>query len=138
MANLNKIQLIGRLTRDPELKTFSGDGKVAVFGFAVNNRRKDKDGEWVDEPVFIDCDAFGKTAELIDEYLSKGSQAYLEGRLKLDQWKDKTSGDNRSKLKVVVENVQFLDSKKDGGKKKQQQEEEPAYVAPEKLRDLPF
>jgi single-strand DNA-binding protein len=114
MANLNKVMLIGRLTRDPEVRMFSNGGKVAAFGFAVNNRKKNQQtGQWEDEPCFLDCEAFnrgefGKTADLIEQYLHKGNQAYIEGHLKLDQWADKQTGDKRSKLKIVVDNVQFL------------------------------
>ena len=121
MANLNKVMLIGRLTRDPEVRMFPSGGKVASFGFAVNNRKKNQQtGQWEDEPVFLDCDAFnrgetGKTADLIEQYLKKGYQAYIEGHLKLDQWNDKTTGDKRSKIKIVVDNVQFLEPKRDGG-----------------------
>jgi single-strand DNA-binding protein len=120
MANLNKVMLIGRLTRDPEVRVFPSGGKVASFGFAVNNRRKNQQtGQWEDEPVFLDCDAynrgeFGKTADLIEQYLRKGYQAFIEGHLKLDQWNDKTTGDKRSKLKIVVDNVQFLEPRRDG------------------------
>jgi single-strand DNA-binding protein len=120
MANLNKVMLIGRLTRDPEMRTFANGGRVAKFGFAVNNFKKNpQTGERVEEPVFIDCDAFnrgdfGKLADLVERYLKKGSQAYLEGHLKLEQWDDKTSGQKRSKLSVVVETVQFLDRPPEG------------------------
>lgn len=117
MANLNKVMLIGRLTREPEVRMFNNGGKVASFGFAVNNRKKNQQtGQWEDEPVFIDCDAFnaigretGKTADLVEQYLHKGNQAYIEGHLKLDQWEDKNGGGKRSKLKVIVDNVQFLE-----------------------------
>ena len=120
MANLNKVMLIGRLTRDPEVRMFSNGGKVASFGFAVNNRKKNQQtGQWEDEPCFLDCEAFnrgefGKTADLIEQYLHKGNQAYIEGHLKLDQWTDKTTGDKRSKIKIVVDNVQFLEPRRDG------------------------
>jgi single-strand DNA-binding protein len=113
--------LIGRLTRDPECRMFSNGGKVANFGFAVNNRKKNQQtGQWEDEPVFLDCEAFnrgetGKTADLIEQYLRKGAQAYIEGHLKLDQWNDKTSGEKRTKIKIVVENVQFLEPRRDDG-----------------------
>ena len=121
MANLNKVMLIGRLTRDPEVRMFANGGKVATFGFAVNNRRKNQQtGQWEDEPVFIDVEAFnrgetGKTADLVEQYLHKGNQAFIEGHLKLDQWEDKNGGGKRSKLKVVVDNVQFLEPRTDGG-----------------------
>ena len=84
MANLNKVMLIGRLTRDPEIRTFSTGGKVAKFGFAVNNRKKDQaTGQWVDDPVYIDVEAFnrgefGKQADLVEQYLAKGRQILLE------------------------------------------------------------
>jgi single-strand DNA-binding protein len=121
MANLNKVMLIGRLTREPECRMFSNGGKVANFGFAVNNRKKNQQtGQWEDEPVFLDCEAFnrgetGKTADLIEQYLHKGYQAYIEGHLKLDQWNDKTTGEKRQRIKVVVDNVQFLEPKRDDG-----------------------
>lgn len=120
MANLNKVILIGRLTRDPEIRTFQNGGKVANFGFAVNNRKKNQQtGQWEDEPVFLDCAAFnrgeyGKTADLVEQYLHKGSQVYVEGRLQLEQWTDK-EGQKRSKLKVVVDVIQFLDPREEGG-----------------------
>ena len=85
MANLNKVMLIGRLTRDPEIRVFANGGKVASFGFAVNNRKKNPTtGQWEDEPVWLDCEAFnrgetGKTADLVEQYLRKGHQAYIEG-----------------------------------------------------------
>src|ERR671935_1466035 len=115
MANVNKVMLIGRLTRDPEMRTFSNGGKVAKFGFAVSNRKKNSQtGQWEDVPMFIDVEAynrgeFGKQADLVEQYLTKGRQVYLEGRLELDQWDDKTTGQKRSKHKLVVENMQFLD-----------------------------
>jgi single-strand DNA-binding protein len=119
MANLNKVMLIGRLTRDPEVRTFSNGGKVAKIGFAVNNRKKNQQtGQWEDDPVFLDIDAFNretgrKLADLVEQYLRKGHQAYIEGNLVLDQWTDK-DGQKRSKLKVVLQDVQFLEPKTDG------------------------
>jgi single-strand DNA-binding protein len=120
MANLNKVMLIGRLTRDPEVRTFSNGGKVAKIGFAVNNRKKDQaTGQWVDDPVYLDIDAFNretgrKLADLVEQYLKKGHQAYIEGNLVLDQWTDK-DGQKRSKLKIVLQDVQFLEPRQDGG-----------------------
>lgn len=120
MANLNKVMLIGRLTADPEIRTFSNGGKVAKIRFAVNNRRKNQQsGQWEDVPMYIDCEVYnrgenGRQADLAEQYLAKGRQVYFEGRLELDQWDDKATGQKRSKHKVVVENMQFLDSKQDG------------------------
>src|SRR5206468_3556937 len=120
MANLNKVMLIGRLTRDPEVRMFANGGKVAHFGFAVNTRRKNTStGQWEDDPVFLDVDAFnrgetGKQADLVEQYLKKGHQAYIEGHLQMDQWVDK-DGQKRSKLKIVLDNVQFLEPRSDSG-----------------------
>jgi single-strand DNA-binding protein len=117
MANVNKVILIGNLTRDPEVRTFSTGGKVAKFGFAVNNRKKNSQtGQWEDVPMFIDCEAYNrgdysKQADLVEQYLSKGRQVYLEGHLQLDQWDDKTTGQKRSKHKIVVDHIQFLGSR---------------------------
>ncbi len=120
MANLNKVMLIGRLTRDPEVRSFPSGGKVAEFGFAVNNRRKNpQSGDWEDEPVFMDCAAYnrgdyGKLADRVEEHLRKGAQIFIEGHLKLDQWTSQ-DGQKRSKLRVVVDNFQFLDPRGEGG-----------------------
>src|SRR5436305_8840492 len=122
MADVNKVILIGRLTRDPEMRTFANGGKVAAFGFAVGSRRKNpQTGQWEDgDTMFIDCEAFnrgefGKLADTIERFLRKGSQAYLEGRLRLDQWEDKNGGGKRSKHKMVVEVMQMLDTRQAGG-----------------------
>lgn len=119
MANLNKVLLIGRLTRDPETRTFPGGGKVSRFGFAVNNRGKNKTtGQWEDIPVWLDCEVFnrgeyGKKADLADKYLKKGRQIFIEGHLRLDSWTTQ-DGQKRSKLVVVVDDFQFLDGKGEG------------------------
>jgi single-strand DNA-binding protein len=120
MANFNKVILIGRLTRDPECRTFSTGGKVAKFGFAVTNRRKNSQtGQWEDEPMFIDCEAFnrgefGKLADTIETYCRKGNQICIEGRLRLDQWDDKNTGQKRQKHLIVVEAMQLLEPRPDG------------------------
>jgi single-strand DNA-binding protein len=120
MANLNRVILIGRLTRDPECRTFANGGKVAKFGFAVTNRRKNSQtGQWEDEPMFIDCEAYnrgetGTLANVIEQYCRKGSQICIEGKLHLDQWDDKQTGQKRSKHKLVVDQMQLLDPKQDG------------------------
>lgn len=121
MANLNKVMLIGRLTRDPESHMFPSGGKRSSFGFAVNNRRKNpQTGQWEDEPVFLEVEAYnrGETgrqqADLVEQYLRKGNQVFIEGHLKLDQWTTQ-DGQKRSRLKIVVDNLQFLESRQDGG-----------------------
>ena len=120
MANLNKVILIGRLTRDPETRSFPSGGMVTKFGFAVTNRRKNSQtGQWEDEPMFIDVEVynrgeFGKLADLVRDRCHKGSQIMIEGRLHLDQWDDKNTGQKRSKHKIVVDNVQLLDPRPAG------------------------
>jgi single-strand DNA-binding protein len=120
MANFNKVVLIGRLTRDPESRTFSNGGKVTKIGFAVTNRKKNSQtGNWEDEPMFIDCEAFnrgefGKTADLIADRCRKGTQILIEGRLHLDTWDDKNGGGKRSKHKIVIDTVQLLEPRADG------------------------
>ena len=119
MANLNKVMLIGRLTRDPETRTFANGGKVANFGFAVNNRKKNQTtGEWEPEPVFVDIKAFNREkgrqlADLVEQYLRKGHQVYLEGHLQLDQWTSQ-DGQKQSKLRIVLDDMQFLEPRADG------------------------
>jgi single-strand DNA-binding protein len=119
MANLNKVMLIGRLTRDPEVRTFANGGKVAKFGFAVNNRRKNMStNQWEDEPVFIDMEVFnrgeqGRQADLVEQSLRKGHQVFIEGHLRLDQWTGQ-DGQKRSRLLVRVDNFQFLQPRGEG------------------------
>ena len=108
MAYLNKVFLIGNLTRDPELRVTPKGTAVCQFGLAVTRQYKDESGATRDETAFIDIEAWGKQGELVSKYLQKGSLAFIEGRLRFDSWEDKQSGQKRNKLKVVLENVQFL------------------------------
>ena len=105
MADLNVVILVGRLTRDPELRYTPGGMAVTSFGLAVNNRRKVGD-EWKEEPCFVDVKVFGRMAETSSEYLSKGRQVAIEGRLSYSKWEK--DGQTRSKLEVTANNVQFL------------------------------
>jgi single-strand DNA-binding protein len=115
MGSYNKVLLMGNLTRDVEVRYTPSNQPVANIGLAVNRRYKTAEGEAREEVTFIDCEAWGKTAENISKFFSKGRPIFIEGRLKLDQWQDKTDGSNRSKLKVVVEGFEFVDSKAGGG-----------------------
>ncbi|SVD31348.1 uncharacterized protein METZ01_LOCUS384202 [marine metagenome] len=115
MPNYNKVILMGNLTRDPEVRYTSGGTAIAKLGLAVNRRWKNKEGQMQEETTFVDVDAFGRQAETIGQYLKKGRPVMVEGRLKLDQWDDKQTGQKRSKLGVVLENFQFLDSRGEGG-----------------------
>jgi single-strand DNA-binding protein len=115
MADLNKVMLIGRLTRDPALKYLPSQSAVCDFGFAVGRKFKLQSGEEREETTFLDCSLFGKSAEIFNQYMQKGKQCYLEGRLKLDSWDDKTTGQKRNKITVVVENFIFLGGPGQGG-----------------------
>jgi len=110
MANYNKVLLMGRLTRDIELRYTAQNQPVANIGIAVNRRWRSRDGEDREETAFIDCEAWGRTAEVMSQYLSKGRPVFVEGRLKLDQWQDK-EGKNQSRLRVVIESFEFIDSR---------------------------
>ena len=108
MAYLNRVFLIGNLTRDVEIRATPRGTSVAAFGVATNRRFKDETGGAREEICFVDTEAWGKTAELCAKYLRKGDPVFLEGHLRLDSWEDKQSGQKRHKLKVVIDNVQFL------------------------------
>jgi single-strand DNA-binding protein len=113
--------LIGRLTRDPDVRTFANGGKVVTFGFAVTNKKKNQStGQWEDDPMFIDVKVFTRgentrQADLVEQSLRKGHQVFLEGHLVFEQWDDKQSGQKRSKHVLVVDNFQFLEPRSDGG-----------------------
>jgi single-strand DNA-binding protein len=110
MANFNKVILAGNLTRDPELRYTPKGLAIAKIGLAINRSWKSETGEAKEEVTFVDIDAFGKQAETIGQYLKKGRPILVEGRLRLDQWDDKQTGQKRSRLGVVLEGFQFLDS----------------------------
>ncbi|GMU23134.1 MAG: hypothetical protein AMXMBFR13_32170 [Phycisphaerae bacterium] len=109
MASYNRVILAGNLTRDPELSYLPSNTAVCKFGLAVNRRYRDRDGNQKEEVCYVDLTAFGRTGEVINQYMSKGRQILVEGRLQYRQWQDK-EGKNRSKLDVVVESFTFLGS----------------------------
>ena len=110
MANFNKVILAGNLTRDPELRYTPKGTAIAKIGLAINRRWTNEAGEQKEDVTFVDVDAFGRQAETIGQYLKKGRPVLIEGRLKLDQWDDKQTGQKKSRLGVVLETFQFLDS----------------------------
>jgi len=110
MANFNKVILAGNLTRDPELRYTPGGKAICKFGLAVNRNWTSETGEKREEVTFVDIDAFGRQAEVIAQYMKKGRPFLVEGRLRLDQWDDKQTGQKRSRLGVVLEGFSFLDS----------------------------
>jgi single-strand DNA-binding protein len=117
MASFNKVILVGNLTRDPELRYTPKGTAIAKIGLAVNRQWTSEGGEKKEEVTFVDVDIFGRTAENVAQYMRKGRPILIEGRLKLDQWDDKQTGQKRSRLGVVAETVQFLGSPagNDGG-----------------------
>lgn len=110
MSNFNKVILAGNLTRDPELRYTPNGSAVGKIGLAINRTWRDQSGAKRTDTTFVDVDCFGKQAETISRYLRKGRPILIEGRLKLDSWEDKQSGQKRSRLGVVLEAFQFLDS----------------------------
>tara|TARA_R110002096_G_scaffold173781_2_gene348188 strand:- start:392993 stop:393400 length:408 start_codon:yes stop_codon:yes gene_type:complete len=110
MASFNKVMLMGNLTRDIEIRHTPSNTAIGNFGLAVNRKYKTQSGEQREEVAFIDCEAWGRTAEVMAQYLSRGRPVFIEGRLKFDQWEDKNGGGKRSKLSVVVDNFQFIDA----------------------------
>lgn len=124
MASFNKVILVGNLTRDPQARFTPGGTAVAEIGLAVNRSWMNKNTNQREEEVtFIDVTLWGRTAEVASEYLSKGRPVLIEGRLQLDQWDDKESGQKRSKLKVVGENMTMLGSGGNGGGQQGQQQQ---------------
>jgi single-strand DNA-binding protein len=132
MASFNRVLLLGNLTRDPQMKYLPNQTPVTEFGLACNRKFKAASGEMREEVTFVDCAAFGRTAEIINQYCTKGRPLFVEGRLKLDQWEDKNGGGKRSKLSVVVENVQLL-----GGRDGQGQGGPPGDSAPPQASSAP-
>ena len=116
MANYNKVLLMGNLTRDVEMRYTPSGMALARLGLAVNRKWRDqKTNEMREEVTFVDIDVWGKQAETANQYLAKGRQVFVEGRLKLDQWDDKTTGQKRSKLTVVAERINFIGGGGGGG-----------------------
>jgi single-strand DNA-binding protein len=121
-GSVNKVMLLGRLTRDPESRSFSNGGKVAFFGLAVDGARKknQESGKWENDPCFLDCKAFNpstdsgrKLADLVMNYLQKGQQVFIEGHLEMENWVDKDN-QRRSKVIVRIDNLTFVGNKNDG------------------------
>ncbi|MHC4262746.1 MAG: single-stranded DNA-binding protein [Planctomycetota bacterium] len=108
MASFNKVILMGNLTRDPETRFAQSGTAVVNFGLAVNERFQGQDGQWQERPTFVDVTMFGKRGEAFAKFHTKGKQAFIEGKLRLDTWEDKNGGGKRSKLYVVGDNWEFV------------------------------
>lgn len=131
---INTVLIGGHLTRDPQVRFLnagtSHSNAVANFAIAINRRFKGSDGQMKEEVTFVEVEAWGRTAELVGQYCTKGRAVFVEGRLKLDQWQDK-DGQNRQRLKVVADSVQFLDSKgREAAGVAKNEGDQPAPIAP--------
>ena len=142
MASFNRVILVGNLTRDPQVKYTPGGTPVAEIGLAVNRQWFDKQtNSRKEEVTFVDVTLWGRTAEVADEYCTKGGQVLIEGRLQTDSWEDKESGQKRTKLKVVCENLTMLGTR--GGSRDDQRPANTNYgeepqVPPVTDEDVPF
>lgn len=132
MANVNKVILIGNITRDPEIKYTAKGSAVTDVGLAINRNYTMESGEKREETTFVDIELWGRLAEIASEYAKKGRPVYIEGRLRMDSWEDKNTGQKRSRLKVVGENLQLLGSRSGGpgGGPEQRQDERPQPSQP--------
>ena len=115
MANLNKVLLLGNVTRDPEVRYTPKGSAVCDLGVAVNRNYTTDSGEKREEVTFVDVTLWGRTAEVASEYLKKGRPVFVEGRLQMDTWDDKQTGQKRTRLRVVAENMQLLGGRPPGG-----------------------
>lgn len=113
MSTVNKVMLLGNLTREPELRYTPKGTAVAELGMALNRVRSGDNGEKIEEVTYVDVTLWGRTAELAGQYLAKGRSVFIEGRLQMDSWDDKETGQKRTKLKIVGENMQFIGVKQD-------------------------
>ncbi len=134
--NINSVTIGGNLTRDPELKHTQGGKSVCNFGIAINRSWHDASGQKQERTTYVDCEAWGKTGELVADHLGKGEMIVVEGELKLDQWKDKDGG-NRSKLFVNVRQMHFVGSKREG-QNRREPETRGGAGPPINDRDIPF
>lgn len=129
---INRVNLSGNLTRDPELRTTQGGTAILAFGIAVNDRvRNRQTGEWEDYPNYVDVTVFGNRAEPLSRMLSKGQKVALEGRLRYSSWEDRQSGQKRSKLEVIVDEIEFMSQRQQGQQPAQPQyQQQPTYQQP--------
>jgi single-strand DNA-binding protein len=115
MPSLNKVFLMGNLTRDPELRVTPKGTSICQFALAINRKFKMESGESREEVIFVDVEAWGKQGETIAKFVTKGRPLFVEGRLRLDQWEDKNTKEKRSRMKVVLEQFEFLGDGRGGG-----------------------
>lgn len=114
MPNYNKVMLMGRLTRDPEVRYSANGTAITNIGLAVNRNWRNQDGQTQEEVTFVDVTAFGKRGEAVGQYLKKGRPIFIEGHLRMEQWDDKQTGQKRSKLAIIMDAFEFIDSRGEG------------------------
>jgi single-strand DNA-binding protein len=136
MANINRVVLVGNLTKDPELRHTPGGTPVCSLRIAVNSRRRDESGNWVDKPNYFDVSVFGNQAESCSQYLSKGRPVGIDGRLDWREW-DAQDGTKRQAVQIIAESVQFLGSRDSGGEFGGGNQFVPAGAASESTADFP-
>jgi len=139
MASFNKVILIGKLTRDPQIKYTTGGTAIAELGMAIGRKWFDKTtNQQKEETTFVDVTLFGKQAEVAGQYLAKGRPVMIEGRLQLDSWEDRETGHKRSKLRVVGENLVLMGGKRDEGPREERQSAQPPTPEPDSGDEMPF
>lgn len=142
--SINKVMITGNLTRDAELRTTPSGTSILNIGVAVNERRKSaQTGEWEDYPNFVDCTLFGRMAESLAQYLTKGTKVAIEGRLHYSSWEDRNSGQKRSKLDVTIDEIEFMSSGQrsqvdSGSYQRKQPVQQQMNTNPYEDEDIPF
>ena len=137
--SINKAIISGNLTRDPEVKSTAGGSCVMKFSVAVNDRYKNQQtGQWEDRPNFIDCTMFGARAESVSRFMSKGTKVAIEGKLRWSQWEKKDTGEKRSKVEVIVDEIEFMSSRNEGYQAERTKAHAPVQEASIYDEDIPF
>jgi single-strand DNA-binding protein len=137
-SNINRVFITGNLTRDPKLQNTPNGNQIFKFGVACNEVVKNNQtGEWTERPNFIDCTMFGKRAQAVAKYLTKGAKVAISGRLHYSAWDDKNTGQKRSKLDVTVTDIEFM-SRGNGGQTQPAQQAQPAPASAYESDDIPF
>jgi single-strand DNA-binding protein len=137
MPNLNKVMLMGNMTRDPEIRVTPKGTSICQFSLAINREFKLESGEKREEVIFVDVEAWGKQGETIAKYVTKGKPLYVEGRLRLDVWEDKTTKEKRTKMKVVLEQFQFIGGRDPGAAPSGEQTSESSWAPSTPPRNSP-
>ena len=137
--SINKTIISGNLTREPEVKSTASGSCVMKFGVAVNDRAKNQQtGQWEDRPNYIGCTMFGARAESVSRFLSKGAKVAIDGKLRWSQWDDRKTGEKRSKVEVIVDEIELMSSRNEGAQTAARQHSEPAQEASIYDEDIPF